>query len=270
MQPRKPVFAEAYIEETVEIYVRCCHQEQFSKEELKWAHDVLSEYFTVVTHSDLIANAYKNFLSVPEMLFVEGKTQEHSMCKPYQSSQRKVTDISSEQLFEFFKQRRSIRWFEKKLVEQDKVAAAIEMASQAPSACNRQPFQFYTTTVAEKAAEIAAIPMGTKGFAENIPALIVVMGDLSSYPKEQDRHVIYIDGGLVAMQLMLAFESMGLSTCPINWPDIESNERKLSKRLKLKAYQRPIMMLAVGYAKDTGGIPYSQKKSADQLTKVIE
>jgi len=31
---------------------------------------------------------------------------------------------------------------------------------------------------------------------------------------------------LAAMQLMLAFETLGLSTCSINWPDIEIAEKK--------------------------------------------
>jgi hypothetical protein len=58
-----------------------------------------------------------------------------------------------------------------------------------------------------KASEVAATAMGTAGFSNNIPALIAVVGDLSAYPAERDRHVIYIDGGLATMQLMLAFET---------------------------------------------------------------
>ena len=107
--------------------------------------------------------------------------------------------------------------------------------------------------------------MGTRGFSENIQALAVIVGDLSCYPKEQDRHLIYIDGGLIAMQFMLALESLGLSSCPINWPDIERFEKKLARRLELEIYQRPIMLIAIGYADADSGVPFSQKKSSDEL-----
>ena len=96
-----------------------------------------------------------------------------------------------------------------------------------------------------------------------------MVGDLSAYPGERDRHLIYIDGSLAAMQLMLAFETLGLSTCSINWPDVEAAEQKLEKLLDLKPYERPIMLLSVGYAQDKGGIPYSQKKDAQVLIKKV-
>src|SRR5690606_22332573 len=117
---------------------------------------------------------------------------------------------------------------------------------------------------------VAKLAMGTSGFVENIQTLIVVVGDLSAYPFERDRHCIYIDASLASMQLMLALETMGLSTCPINWPDIESREMKMQEMLSLPHYLRPVMLIAVGYADKDGGIPYSQKKSSQTLADFIE
>ena len=111
--------------------------------------------------------------------------------------------------------------------------------------------------------------MGTAGFSENIPAIIAIVGDLSAYPEERDRHVIYIDGSLAAMQLMLALETLELSTCPINWPDIRNREKRIREIIKLKDYERIIMLMAVGYADPTGGIPYSQKKENNLILKDI-
>jgi nitroreductase len=69
------------------------------------------------------------------------------------------------------------------------------------------------------------------------------------------------------MQLMLSLETLGLSSCPINWPDIENNERKLANLLNLNIYERPVMLMAVGYAHPEGGIPYSQKKGVSVLVR---
>ena len=113
----------------------------------------------------------------------------------------------------------------------------------------------------------ASLAMGTVGFAENIPALAVVVGDLSCYQEYRDRHLIYIDASLAAMQFMLALETLGLSTCPINWPDIEVREQKMQKLLNLPAFQRPVMLIAIGYADPEALIAYSQKKDVEQLIR---
>lgn len=67
-----------------------------------------------------------------------------------------------------------------------------------------------------------------------------------------------------SMQLMLALDTLGLASCPINWPDVERLERKMDKFLQLQPWQRPVMLIAVGYPDPTGGIPFSAKKSVVQ------
>ena len=57
MTPRKPVFAENYIVETVDCLALCLHKKNISPSELKWAQDVLSHYFTVVATSAIIEQA---------------------------------------------------------------------------------------------------------------------------------------------------------------------------------------------------------------------
>jgi len=265
MKPRKKIFAESYIQESVECYKKCSEVPFFCQKELKWAADVLIKYFHIVDSSKVTDRARLLFQRV-----TIAKSKDTELSLPYLHSERVVSGISDIQLHQLFKQRRSVRWYKDKKVDIKLIHRAVEMAAQAPSACNRQPFQFYTFTDPKKASEIAAIPMGTKGFSENIQALIVIVGDLSAYPKERDRHLIYLDGGLVAMQLMLAFESLGLSTCPINWPDIETYEKRMDKALNLELNKRPIMLMAVGYGDESGGIPFSQKKSAQQLIKEID
>lgn len=264
MKPRRAIFAEGYIGETVDSYVACLAETNYCHQEQKWAKDVLLEYFSVVEASPVINKASQEFFNA-DTLTAEGTRSS----VPYFADQRPSVDVTPDELYQLFRKRRSVRWFSEQPVEMLSIEKAIEMAAQAPSACNRQPFKFHVINNPTKAQQIASIPMGTKGFSQNIQSLLVLVGDLSAYPKERDRHVIYIDGGLVAMQLMLALESLGLSSCPINWPDMEAFERKMDKALSLEPFQRPIMLMAVGYADESGQIPYSQKKTAKALIKEI-
>ena len=140
----------------------------------------------------------------------------------------------------------------------------------APSACNRQPFKYLIYDDPELIKTIASIPMGTKGFSYNFPGIIVLVGRLNYYFDERDRHIIYIDTALSAMAFMYALETLGVSSCAINWPDIGSRENQIRKFLNLKADERIIMMISYGYADPEGLIPYSQKKPIDLIRSYNE
>lgn len=264
MQPRRDIFAEGYISETVDHYLVCLEANTTDECEMAWAKDVLTEYFTIVDieKSEVIAQSYNKFNKI-----VSTVPDVSTLSIPYRRSEICLSGIGYEEFKNLCIQRRSVRWFKEQSVEKEKIEAAIDIASLAPSACNRQPFDFFVTTNQDVAREVGSIPMGTVGFSGNLQALIVVVGNLSAYPFEQDRHVIYIDASLASMQLMLALETMGLSSCPINWPDIELFERKMASRIGLSIDQRPVLLIAVGYASDEGLIPYSQKKSSSVLMK---
>lgn len=272
MRPRRDMFASAYIEETVDCYTRCVKAGTLCDSELKWATDVLMAYFSAVVVSPSIIALRTKFEKSQAKVF-DKKTNDNIFSNehfiPYQESKRDVSSITSEQLKGLFKQRRSVRWYKQSPIEIALIKKAVSLAALAPSACNRQPFEFHYLT-GKDAVHIAKLAMGTAGFAENIPALFVAVGDLGAYPAERDKHVIYIDASLAAMQLMLALETLGLSSCPINWPDIEFREVIMAKKLKLGLHQRPIMLLSVGYADNEGLIPYSQKKSTKQLLKEVK
>lgn len=267
MRPRRPVFAEEYIGETVESYLKHSINHDFCFDEKKWAHDVLAEYFSIVENSKLINKAKQKFISRNDASLTLKK--ETKSFKPYEHRELPQSAIDIVELERLLERRRSVRWYQEKEVEFSLIEKAINLASTAPSACNRQPYRFIVAHNKNKAVEIAKLAGGTAGFAENFPALIIVVGDLAAYPLERDRHLIYIDGALASMQLILALETLGLSTCAINWPDIETAEQKMQHHLGLKSHERVIMLIAVGYADPSGGVPYSQKKKSELLIQRI-
>lgn len=277
MRPRRSVFAEVFIEETVDCYAHAMRIGALAADEKKWATDVLSEYFSVVGASPVTERARRVFEAA--RLGAETPLRESDGAgpdlrrgqafKPYPYEAIAKTDISFASLEALFLQRRSVRWYEDRIVPKVLVQQAADTASLAPSACNRQPYRFAFCGDKEKAVAIAKCAGGTGGFAENLPALVVLLGDLSAFPYERDRHLIYIDGSLAVMQFMLALETLGLSSCPINWPEDDLSERAVRQILPLKDHERIVMLLAVGYADRTGGIPFSQKKVRQQILEDI-
>jgi len=267
MRPQREIFAAGYITETVTQFVKCYDAKALNSEEEKWVKEVLQRYFSLVGSSAVIDKAKDLFINtVNEQAVADGQLAS----VPYSQKDIVNAEIPFQQFKQLCIQRRSVRWFQDKPVPRELIENALSVATLAPSACNRQPFEFYLFNDPEQAREIGAIPMGTAGFSQNFQSVLVVVGDLASYPYERDRHVIYIDGSLAAMQFMLSLETQGLSSCVINWPDIEVFEKRMSKKLHLSDNQRPLMLISVGYADPEGKIPFSQKKSPSDLIKEVE
>jgi len=266
MRPRRNIFAVDYIEETVESFERVLHSRGVgpieAASELRWVTDVLKQYFDTTKSHPKIDAARRRFLALS--FSVNGCDHEHT---PYRRDLSVDPSVSIDDLMTLARRRRSVRWFLDKPVPRKLIDRAMEVAAQSPSACNRQPFVFHILDDPSLVREAAQIPMGTAGYAENIPVFVVIVGQQRNYFDERDRHLIYIDSSLAAMAFIFALEVQGLSTCCINWPDIEDRERKMAKFLSLEADERPVMCLAIGYPDPEGLVAYSQKKPLSQIRR---
>jgi nitroreductase len=267
MRNRRSVFGLAAIKDVVKNYnILKDHDNprEIDSDLLLWAKSVIHKYFESVDGNHaVIKEAKEMFYGKEQAASLDLGTQPKAV--PYLRQDSHVSNISYEDFYQLAMQRRSVRWFQDKPVPHDLVEKAMLAATQSPSACNRQPFEFKVFDQKELKDKVGEIPMGIRGIYSNVPMFAVVVGKLSAYLSERDRHVIYIDGGLASMSFMFALETLGLSSFPINWPDIESLEQKMEKILNLEADERPMMLIGIGFADPQGGIPFSQKKSPAQL-----
>jgi len=264
MRPRRDVFARDYITETIEFYEEAVQQCRVApgtmeQSEMDWAHDVLAEYFRVSATTDATVEAAR-------ARFERAGYPGRSTGKiPYVKKQ--LSDLSYDDLEGLVMQRRSVRWFEQREVPRELIDKALLLARQAPTACNRLPYEFRVFDDPDQVRTVSSIPFGTAGYGHNIPAIIVVVGKLESYFSPRDRHAIYVDSSLASMQFMLALETLGLSSSVINWPDFEPLERKMQKTLGLDLTDRVVMLIAVGYAHPEGMVPFSEKKELDTFRR---
>lgn len=265
MVPRRPVFAIGYIEETIDLFSIELKNQRSDDSQLTWFHDVLTEYFSSCDSHDIVDKQYKRF---SQLLDNYGhKKLKKTQKFPYVRETKNSSGISYEEFYQLNRQRRSTRWFLDKPVPRDLIDKAILAANQSPSACNRQPFEYIIVDDKKLLSQVVNVPMGTKGYADNLPVMIVVVGNLDAYFSERDRHLIYIDASLANMTLMLALETLGLSSCPINWPDIERKEIEMADLLGLEKHQRPVMCIGLGYPDPEKKVAYSEKKPINNLRK---
>jgi nitroreductase len=264
MCPIRPVFGIGYIGETMELYKSALDERSaLDSGELEWSHDVLGRYFEVVDDSHPLVRKWRDeFL---KMGYV-GKKATKGKYAPYDQIKRFSGDrVSYDDFLALSKQRRSVRWYKRKKVPRALIDKAIEAASLSPSACNRQPFEYRVYDDAELVKKISGVPFGTAGYADNIPVIVVLVGDMSNFFSARDRHLIYIDASLSVMAFMYALETLGLSSCAINWPDLGIMEKRMSKVLDIKPFHRVVMLVAVGYPREGQLIAYSKKKNIDGI-----
>jgi nitroreductase len=259
MRPRREVFALDYIEETVKAYEAALAAYAAGDgpppEELQWAGDVLREYFAVTASHPKIDPLRKRFQTLPPA---------PKVCLeplvPYRRDLSAPPPVRYEDLVALARRRRSVRWFLPKPVPRELIDKALEVAAQSPSACNRQPFVFRIFDEPELVRHVASIPYGVIGYEHQIPVIVVVVGQLRNFFDARDRHLIHIDGALAAMSFVLALETLGLSSCCINWPDLPDREKKMAELLHLEADERPVMLIALGWPDPEGLVPRSVKK----------
>ena len=139
---------------------------------------------------------------------------------------------------------------EERAVEPEKIAAMLEAAQLAPSACNGQPYHF-TVCRGETAKEVAKATagLGMNKFAAQAPILIVISE--APYVKtaalgSKVTGIDYrsIDIGIAAAYLTAEAAAQGLATCILGWLD----DAKIRSLCDLDQPVR--LVITVGYAKD--------------------
>lgn len=254
MRPQRTPFGESYISETVDAY-RIALANGVDPAELAWAHDVLAEYFLIHRDHPRLDPARDAFVDAPPPAENTGKRV------PYRRAHPSSSPIELDALAHLALHRRSVRWYLPAPVPREAVDRAVEIAIQAPSACNRQPYEFRIFDDARLVEQVLSIPYGTAGFRHNVPMVIVVVGKQRHFIHERDRHLIYIDASLATMGLLYGLEVQGISSCCINWPDLGEKHVAMARLLSLAPDERAVMLLTLGYPDPDGLVANSTKKS---------
>ncbi len=114
---------------------------------------------------------------------------------------------------ELASQRSSVRNFEAKLVEKEKLLYVLEAARIAPSAANFQPWQFIVVTDPEIIKLVQTVYH--REWLATAPAIIVAMGDHKKgwRRKSDGKDFTDIDVAISVDHLTLAATEQGLGTC---------------------------------------------------------
>jgi nitroreductase len=150
------------------------------------------------------------------------------------------------------RQRQSVRSYQDRPVEREKIERCIETARLAPSACNSQPWRFVVVDdplVRNDLAVKGIDPL--MNFAKRAPvftAMIAVkprvISQVGSFLK--NKPLYFFDLGIAAAHFCLQATSEGLGTCMVGW----FNERAVRTILKVPGLHRVALLITIGYPAD--------------------
>lgn len=165
----------------------------------------------------------------------------------------------------FVKTRHSVRTFTGEQVPKSLIYKALEIAETTPSACNRQPWDIYVRTQKEDVIRLLDIQSGARQFKDNVSALIVV-GSTANAFSITEGHQPYVNGGLYAMNLMLAFHSLNIGCIPLNLGLDARKLEQIKETVQMPPETIPVLLLAIGMVPDSVRVACSKRFSYREYT----
>lgn len=142
--------------------------------------------------------------------------------------------------------RRSIRKYEEKVVEKDKIEKLLRAAMQAPSAGNQQPWEFLVVENKETLGKLSEIsPYAT--MLKEAPLAIIV---LSNEEKMKFPEYWQQDLGAATQNILLEAVELGLGAVWLGVAPLKDREDFIRKIFNLPHNIRPFNIIVLGYPKD--------------------
>lgn len=163
--------------------------------------------------------------------------------------------------------RQSCREFNDMQLEDGVIDKILNVAINAPSACNSQPWKIYVVTEQEKLVGVrkAIQDSGMNKFTDKAKAFIVLT-EIDAEVKETVKtrfnrnHFVKYDIGELTAYITLTAESLGVKSCIIGW----INQQILRQTVGYPEEEISNIVIALGYS----DIPIRQKARKDKSKTV--
>ena len=166
-------------------------------------------------------------------------------------------------------QRRSVRKYENKPVEREKINACLEAARLAPSACNSQPWHFVVlddpqTKEAFCREAFSGVYAMTK-WAASAPVIIAVVSDAGNFTARignffRRTEFYLVDQGIACEHLVLRAHDLGLGTCWV----CNFDAARCREILGLPEAMEPVALIPIGYPA-SDAMPEKKRKPLDEI-----
>lgn len=177
------------------------------------------------------------------------------------------TERSTAELF--LTSRHSVRQYTGELVSDEITRKIAKLAQRAPSVCNRQCGRLYVANTRDKIDEVLSYQNGNRGFGDTLGGVFIVTADIRAFVSLGERHQGYVDGGIFAMQTLLAIHSQHLGGCMLNWSMTHDRDRNLRDAFGIPDHEIVITMIGFGHCIQTPEIAASPRISIEDVANYL-
>jgi nitroreductase len=162
-------------------------------------------------------------------------------------------------VFEAVRTRRSIRAYQDKPVEKEKLNQVLEAGRLSPSAVNLQPWHFISVT--DKTARESLLSAYNHHWFVNAPVIIVGCALPDEAWERQDREEYWkVDVAIAMQSMVLVARELGLGTCWIG----AFKEESVKEALGIPREVRVVALTPLGYPAEQKG-PVVDRKPLDEI-----
>ncbi|MFC1637721.1 nitroreductase family protein [Candidatus Margulisiibacteriota bacterium] len=176
-------------------------------------------------------------------------------------------------VLDIIKKRYSVRKYQDKPVEQEKLDLILESARLAPSASNSQPWHFYVVRDKGKIKALSAkMPLHAEvvmnAFIAQAPIVVVATAGPISLLYKIASYIVnkrwyYLDVAIALEHMALTAWDLGIGSCWIGWFD----EKRVKALLDIPAGQEVVVLLTLGYPEE-GKLPFTKHRK--KLSEIVQ
>jgi nitroreductase len=161
---------------------------------------------------------------------------------------------------DLIRKRYSVRSYQSKPVEDEKLKKVLDAARIAPTAVNKQPFRFIVVKTEGREEELKQI-YHADWFSQAPLVICACTVQSESWTRRDGRNYVDVDTTIAMDHLILAATELGLGTCWIAAFDAQA-AREI---LKLPDEVEPLLFTPLGYPTDEIGM--KSRKNIDELVR---
>jgi len=158
-----------------------------------------------------------------------------------------ATDGDGNEALNCIMTRTSIRQYQDRPVEQEKVEQLLRAAMAAPTAVNKQPWHFYVLNTKEAINRLADASQRGSDMVRSAALVIVVCGDMDKALEGKAREYWIQDTSAATENLLLAAHALGLGAVWTGVYPMKERVEMTTKVLSLPENIVPLCTILIGY-----------------------
>jgi len=176
--------------------------------------------------------------------------------------------MNSNSLLQLIKSRRSIRNYQQRPIEREKILLCLEAARLAPSAENVQPWRFIVLddprVIQQFSQEAFSGIYAPTRFAAKAPVIVIILAKLDILANRigsqiQGVNFYLLDIGIAGEHLVLQAQELGIGTCWIGW----FNGKKIRKFFNIPRSYKIVALISMGYPEHRPTRPHKRYELTD-------